>query len=776
VIRSGLLLRSRRPGLRTLLAVVGGLVLLGLLVPGLARIRVETGVQEFVPRDDVSVRATSEVAGRFGGDPVVVLLESREPMALLSKDNLPALLKLEGTLAALPDVTAVYGPGTMLNQIAGQAQDLLAELSGYRDGLSSRAEAAARRAGAGPAEVAAAGRRATRAFDERYAGLLAQGMPGGLPTLHNQTFVDRVILNADGDPRPQWDFLVPRSDAVAILVRPRGALRQSEVEDLVGSVTRTVEDSNLPAQRTTVSGIPTVVAALGEEIRHEIPLLSGAAVIGVGGWFLLTGWTRRRFRLVPLAATLLGTASTLALSGWLERPLAVTAIAFLPVLLGIGTDFMTYLHRGVGVRTVVAAAMASAGGFAALAVAPVPAVVDLGISLAVGLLVSVAVSIGVHRWLPVAASTERPMVVHEGPVPTVGRRTRLALVGVLAVTAAAGWALLPGLALQADFRSMASNLSVYDDAQHIERVMGASGEVVVALEGDDVLRPDTLDWMRDVRRDVIATHGDSLKPVLSPSDLLAFLGPDPTASQVDAALRLLPRYLATSVVTPDRDMAVMMYGVDLDDVDQLQQLRDYLTTRTADAPASVDVELAGLPMVAVSARQALVDGRVLTATLGIVAAGLVLLLALPRRRVALLAVASAAAASGLTILGMWLAGTALTPMTAGLGSLTAAVACEFTVVLASASRSGDRHVARAVDLAAAASATGYAVLAMSPLELIRGFGMLLALTVLVALAVSRFLVWAFLGRTPEPTVSGPPSSPTGVRDTTRVLETVEVGR
>lgn len=83
-------------------------------------------------------------------------------------------------------------------------------------------------------------------------------------------------------------------------------------------------------------------------------------------------------------------------------------------------------------------------------------------------------------------------------------------------------------------------------------------------------------------------------------------------------------------------------------------------------------------------------------------------------------------------------------MTAGLGSLTAAVACEFTVILALAQRSGDGRIRRAVDLAAAASATGYMVLALSDLGLLRGFGILLALTVAVSLATSRVLVWALL--------------------------------
>lgn len=740
-------IRDVRPR-RALLVVAGAAAVLGVVGGGLSQVRVETGVSEFVPRDDPYVRATTQVADRFGGDPIVVLLESRQPMALLSKDRLSALLRLEGRLATLPDVTAVYGPGTVLNQIAGQAQDMLAELAGYRDGLRGRAEEAARKAGASKAEIARAGQRATAGFDERYATLLARGMPGGLPTLHNQTFVNRVILNDEGDPRPQWDFLVPRTDAVAITVRPDPSLRQSQVEALVAKVRSTVAHSDVDAERVTVSGVPAIVASLGEQIRHEIPVLGAVAVLGVGAWFLIASWTRRRYRLLPLAATLLGTVCTLALAGWTGRPLALTAVAFLPVLLGIGSDFMTYLHRGVGARTVVAAALASAAGFAALAVAPVPAVADLGLSLAVGLVVTISVSLALHRWLPVHADAADAAPLPVGPVPWSSGR-RAALVGLVALAAGAGWVLLPTLPLQSDFRSMASGLATYGDAEHVEKVVGASGEVVVALHGKDVLTPQTLRWMEKLRADMVAAHGDALKPVLSPVDVLGFLGATPTDAQLEAAMRLLPRYLATSVVTPRRDMAVMTYGVDLDDVEQLRGLRDYLESQVADAPAGIDVDVAGLPMVAVSARQAIQHDRLLTSLLGVLAAGGVLLLLLPQRRVALLAVGSAVVSSGLAMLGIRLTGVALTPMTAGLGSLTAAVACEFTVVLACALAAGDRRMARAVDLAAAASATGYSVLAFSDLSLIRGFGIVLALTVLLALAVSRLLVQAFPGRRPE---------------------------
>lgn len=641
-------LRHRMPRLRTLLCVAAALGVLAILVGGLVRVRVETGVEEFVPRNDPAVRATAAAAERFGGDPIVVLIESAEPGALLGKETLPDLLRFEGDLAALSDVSAVYGPGTVLNQIAGQAQDLLAELSGYRDGLRSRAETTARKRGASRAQVIAAGERATRRFDERYAALLAQGMPGGLPTLHNQTFVDQVIFNDEGDPRPQWDFLVPRPDAVAVLVRPDASLPQSQTEDLVAAVEAKVGEADLGAERVTVTGIPSVVGALGEQMRHEIPLLGGLAVAAVGAWFLLTSWTRRRLRLLPLAATMLGTAVTLAAAGWMGRPLALTAVAFLPVLLGIGSDFMTYLHRGVGARTVLAAALASAAGFGALMVSPVPAVADLGLSLAVGLVVTAFVSLGVHRWGP--ADDDRP--VPTGRRTVASRRLRIGAVAVPTVAATVGWLLFPSLALQSDFTSLASGLEEYDDARRVERVVGASGEVALVVTGDDVLSATSFDWMNDARRDIIAGHGDQLSPVLSPADVLAFLGASPQAAQVDAAMRLLPSYLAGSVVTPDREMAVMTYGVDLQDVTRLQELRAYLDGVAGSAPDSIDVQVAGLPMVAVSAHEALQRDRWPGAVLGILAAGVVLLLLLRERRIALLAMLSAATASGLVALGM----------------------------------------------------------------------------------------------------------------------------
>ena len=721
-----------------ILAVVAGVVL---TVVGLTRVSIDAGVDSFVGANDPTLAATNRVAESFGGDPIVVLLETDEPHALLSKTNIGAMLRLEGNLAKLDNVATVYGPTTVLNQIAGQAQDFLAELVGMRDGLRSKAEQEARESGAGAAGVKAAGDAAVAKFDERYLPLLGKGLPGGLPTLRNEKFVSNVVYNAEGDPRPQWDFVVPNANAVAILVRPNASLRQAEVETLVAQVEKAVSEREVKDADVTVSGVPAIVATLGERIQRDVIVLGVLALVGVGAWFLFVPWTSRRRRLLPLLVSLAGTAVTLGAAGWLGIPMSLGVVAFLPVLLGVGSDFMIYLLTAVSRRLVIAAGLATSASFAALGATPITAVRQLGWTLAIGVLVTLVVSLLAVRAFPPDVEGELPADTQPVTRPAAPRSQRIAVGVVASLVAAVGWALLPHLDLDADFQSLAQNLPAYDDARHVQEVMGSSGEIAVALSGNDVVSPETLAWMREAEASIVANHGDEVRPIVSLPTLLRFLGAKPSDEQLAASLRLLPSYLTSSVVRNDHRMAVLSYGVDLDDAKRLQTLRNDLKADLPPAPKGLEVELVGLPLVAVAAYESLAGDRYLNAGLGIVAAGLVLLVLLRRRRDAGYAVAAATLTTGFVLLGMKLLGIGLNPITAAVGSLAAAVACEFTVVLADARRNPGPRRHRTVPLAAAASATGYGVLAVSGVTSIREFGLLLAVTVAVAALVAHLMVW-----------------------------------
>ncbi|MBO0851270.1 MAG: RND transporter, partial [Pseudonocardia sp.] len=645
-------------------------------------------MSSFLPAGDPTVSELDRVGTLFGGDPIVVLLESAQPHQLLAGDQVGPLVGLEGRLAGLPDVAAAYGPGTLLNQIAGQTQDLLAELIGRRDADANRALVEARAAGRSEADAQAAKQRVLTDFDVRYGPLIVRGLPAGLPTLRNPAFVDHVVFGPAG-PRPQWRFVVPSDNAVAILVRPREGADAAAVARLVDAVRQSTAQAKLPTTRVTVSGGPAVVAALSAQVKREGPVIGGLALLAVAGCFWLVPWTRRRRRLVPLATTLLAIGLTLACFGWLGRPLSIGVVAFLSVVLGIGCYYPTYFAVRARARTVLTVAAATSASLATLLLSPLPLVRDLGLTLSVGVLLSAALGVLARRLVYRGDLPEA-----DGDTTTITTATRKSKPTVVAsvafvvavLVAGSGWALLPRLGLESNVERFAAGLPAVADAQHVTDVIGSSGELDVVLTGADVTSPDAVAWMDRAESTVIARYGDRAHRVISLPMLLGFLGHQATPGQIQAALRLLPGYLTGSVLSLDRGTAVLTYGVRADDLAGIESLRDELTQTLPPPPAGYTVRLAGLPIVAARGQQLVSEDRLAANLFGVLAAGLVLAVGLPRRADAARAVLAALLATGAGLFLLWLTGTPLSPITVALGSLTAAVGCEFTVLLAESAR------------------------------------------------------------------------------------------
>lgn len=726
---------------------------------GLASLRTDTTPSSFLPADDPGVAALDEAARSFGGDPIVVLLEASRPRELFAGDAVEKLVGMEGRLSRLPDVAAVYGPGSVINQIAGSAQNLLATLSGRRDGVRAAAENEARAAGAPPEAVAAAGQRSVAEFDLRYGSLLVRALPAGLPTVRNPAFVDKVVFDARGAPTDQMRFVVPSADAVAILVRPRQALDQAGTETLVERARGVVEGAGLPTTRVTVTGTPAVAAELGSTVEREIPILGGLAVGLIAACYAFSPWTRqRRHRLLPLAATLAATSVVLAAFGWLGRPLSLGVVAFLPILIGIGSDFPAYVVHGVQRRAVVVTALASAAGFASLALSPLPFVRDLGLALGAGVLVALAIALLGARYSTAGGDApdahEAPAVPaprtedRATPAPQHSLGARLAALAVATAIGVTGWVALPGLGVTARPDELAAGLPAVADAQYAEQVLGTSGEVQILLQGPSVATPEALAWMRGVEDTTVLRFGGRLQPIVSPPALLRFLGPAPSAAEIDAALELIPPYLVGSVLRSDRRDAVLSFGIELQDIADQKALLDALRASLPPTPPGMRASVVGLPVAAARGFELVSADRYLTNLGGIVAAGLVLLIGLRRRGDALRAVASASLATGWGLAAIWLLDLPLSPLTVSLGSLTTVTACEFTLMSGEGRGRRGFRAWRTVAVAAGAAALGYLALAASGLAVIVEFGLLLAMSVGLSFLAAR-LVWHLFPRGEE---------------------------
>jgi uncharacterized protein len=757
---------THRRGLACLLVLVA-LVGVGF---GLARTKVETGLTSFLPSGDPALADLSRVATAYGGDPVVVLLESQQPRQLLSGDGITRLVGLEGQLSNLPDTAVVYGPGTVLNQVTGRTQDLLAELFGRRDSDAQAAHDQAIAAGQGEPAAEAARLASYDQFNLRYGALLLQGMPTGLPTLRNPAFVNRLVFG-DGPtgstpPKSQWRFVVPSENAVAILVRPREGADAASVSRLVDSVRATVAGAQLPAT-VTVSGVPTVVSALSGQAGREGPLLGGVALAVVAACFLLVPWTRRSRRLVPLLTTVAAICVTLSIFGWLGLPLSIGVVAFLSVVLGIGCFYPTYFAVRARTRTVLTVACATAASFATLRLSPLPLVRDLGATLSIGVLLSAVLGVAARRLvveaddLGDAAEPDDSRVATLPSLREMAARRGPVLVFVAAVlVAGAGWAMLPRLPLQTDVQGFAAGLPALDDARHVEGAIGSSGELDIALSGPDVLTTDAVTWLDQAETVAITRHGDQMRRVVSVPMLLSFLGDQPTADQVQAAMRLLPPYLTRAAVDDTGRLGILSFGVKLDDLAGIQALRDDLLASLPPPPPGYQVTITGLPIVAVRGQELVSGDRVLSNLLGVFAASAVLALGLRRRADALRALVAALLATGGGLFVLWVTGTPMSPISVALGSLTAAVGCEFTVLLTEALRRRNPALRRAVLLVTTTSVLGYAVLVVSEIAVVREFGTLLAGAVILALLSSLCVVRLTSGGQPPAPADAPHTHPT----------------
>ena len=207
---------------------------------------------------------------------------------------------------------------------------------------------------------------------------------------------------------------------------------------------------------------------------------------------------------------------------------------------------------------------------------------------------------------------------------------------------------------------------------------------------------------------------------------------------IRSALAQIPAYDLRQVATVDpktglpAGTALLGFGIRAQSLDDQQALIDRIrgevgTTGTKGGPPpGVEVELAGLPVIAASAASDLSSSRYLLTLAGLVAVALVLLAVYRSFSRALVPLVPIVMATGWSALVLWLTRIPLNPMSAALGALTIAIATEFSVILAARFRQ-ERRAGRelAVALRSAYARTGAAVLA-SGVTAIAGFAVLIA--------------------------------------------------
>jgi len=750
---------------------------------GATQLPTDAGVDTLADPGSATARATRQVHEAFGEEPIVVLVKGELPELLLGED-LFRLLRLEGCLsgkvpkgsepipgpcAELAQTGAVEfltGPATFLNESVVQIDNQLRRLAEHvpADRFREYLLAVATKYGITSApSITNEDFVATVVFD---------------------------LSRPRGTPKARLSYLFPNARSAQIVIRLKPDLSEAERRRAIGLIEAAVADTTprqacaqnkqpapcfeLENGSYVVSGAPVVIDGVSQALKDALLVLFALAV-AVMAFVLLLAF-RSRWPLLPLAIALMAAAIAFGLLALAGGSLTMASIASLPILVGLAVDYAIQLQARIdetnsiqegaakGGPTIAAACAATIAGFLALQLSPIPMVRGFAWFLIVGVAVAfvLALTVGVGTLalrragpvtagdppsLPVAkASSERGTLRRHPPVERLLALAQAYPVAVLAVgvgLAVMGWAAGTRVDTVTDIRELApQNVKAVEGLNELQDTTGVSGELDVGITAPDLTDPETVEWMAGFKKRVLEANGFSgenpsclnadICPGPALSDFLVRGGETPTAKRIDATLSALSPYALRQVapVNPKTGevghQALISFGIRAQSLEDQEKLVERVRNSIGDPPQGVDVQLAGLSVIAAESAAALSSSRYWLTLAGIALVGLALLLIYRSWRRALVPLVPTVLATGWASLLLWITGIPLNPMSAALGALTIAIATEFGVLL-----SGRFHEERRDGVAAeealwrAYSRTGAAVLA-SGITAVAGFAVLVA--------------------------------------------------
>ena len=487
-----------------LLGLGGGVLALGLTTTA--------GTDTLVDSDTSTFQGTERYQRAFGGDAVLVLVREDLDRLLLTADQ-GRLGRLEGCIAGNippgvsapggPDgpcaelardkpVSMVYGPATFINESANQIAAGFAARQREQQAREKRAMTAARglakARGFSPAASERLAREAqTLVRAEFLRTTLRMALNYGIrsvPRPDDATFVSRLVFDrgrGGATPKARFAYILPNRRSALIQARLRPDLTDAERNRAIALVREVVR---LPAFRLrwkgtyTVTGAPVLVADVTSAISRSILVLLIGVVLVMA--LTLTLVFRSRQRLLPLALALAAAGVLFGGMALVGASLTMASIAVLPILIGLGVDYMIQLQArfdevsreqaltparaapraaALAGPVVATACGATAAGFLVLGISPVPMVRGFGLLLVVG--------VGLAFACAITAGFAALSLARGGQAPprlvAAARRLQAAGVGArtIAVDSARGAGrMLPGALHRAERRAQSAGAAV----------------------------------------------------------------------------------------------------------------------------------------------------------------------------------------------------------------------------------------------------------------------------------------------------------------------------
>jgi len=697
--------------------VVAGLLLVVLAASlvGTSLIEMETGTAGYLDESSPFGQSYAQYTDTFSSETIILVIETDDPTGV---EQLRFMDSLEEGLRGQQHVASVASIADMIRQANGGAMPT------------------------SPAEVAAIKSQVPPDLLKRY--------------LPSNTF---TMISVVLDPGLSQD------GSTAALHNLQSYLANTEVPT---------------GMKVSVTGSSAFSEQMGEEMGASTgTLIAVAMILMVVVIGLLFGYVSHRF--LPVLMVGMGLVITFGVMGLAGIRISMAAIGAFPILLGLGIDYAIQFHSRLeeeaqkdtladAIRNtlentgpaVLWAMVATAMGFAALYLSPVPMIRGFALVSIIGIATCYAVSLvaipvfarlvdyqpkGVYRAIHEATGLERALGtlavrIAKNPVP---------LLAVVALVALVGGAVDPSIPISTNENTFVpQDMPALVLMEKVSRTMGSTAGVPILVTGDRVDSPESLEWMLEFEKYALEHHGDQLTGATSIADLAVQYngGTLPgTASELRAVLDRIPETTKTAYLS-GHDTAQISFGATVMEVPEQDDLKAQLEEDLAftSPPPGISARPTGSFALFTKLIGDIAENKDRMTVLGFILVLGVLLLVY-RKLDAAAPLIPIVAVVGWNAVAMTALGIDYTPLTATLGSMTIGVAAEYTILmlerfLEEREKYGDvysaiehavQRIGRAILVSGLATAAGFSALLASTFPMISNFGLTTVIAVLFSL-------------------------------------------
>ncbi len=773
-----------------IVSVVGLLVTLSLGL-GIVHLKFVTSNASYLNQSDIAQQENAAYEKVFGGDPMAIMLTMHSPLTInnvFTPQNQAAFKSIEAKLSKDPSVFSVATP---------QDEYTLSEnLLSSKSGSPVDTAVAGLLLNAYQTDPSASGKAA------RLANIQAQlkqmtAVPVNQRVETNPNWVNVLTHNPDGTLREAVKSFFPNSTHALIYVFLKGGLSIDQESNAAASVQQIVNQTSFQNVSIDTTGVPALLKTINDYLKGGMFTLGSIAALIMILILLLTFSVR--WRLLPFIVVGIGLIWAFGVAGYFGIPLTLSSIAGLPVLLGVGIDYAIQMHSRVEEEVVLARSshpiqetarnlgpallvvtFDAVFAFTALLVAKVPMIRQFGELLVVGIVAVCVGSIiiplavlGIREYKSPTKGKDFSKGVLSRIVVFLGSLPKQAAIplSVVSILIFFGGIFVEGkLVLQTDpIQWVNPHSKAIQGIETLRAGTGSDNLMGVMVKTDQPFSSTTINYVSQLSRTIQSQYGTV---VFQGIGLVNFLDQiidvpgaskmTPTAGEVLQAYELTPPAIQKLMVANGGTYMSIIFRAKTETLEGLQPVVQALQgTPIVNIPVGVNEAPGGIAVVGVGLIENLAASRKILTYLSIILVGAFLTVRLRSLVRAVLSLVPVTIAVGAVSLIAFALNLKLSPMTAIAGPLVVAVCTEFTslILLRFVEEIGrglnprqamditSQRTGRAFLVSALTAIAGIGVMATSSMPLLRGFGIIVAMNVTVALfcalvILPPVLVWA----------------------------------